>query len=49
MVPNHFRTQTNLVGDGGGYEMPRWLGDSRFEWPEWPEWPDPEPGTSSVL
>lgn len=33
-----------LVGDGGGYEIPRWLGESR-----WFEWPELDPGTSNVL
>lgn len=33
---------TNLVGDGGGYEIPRWLGDNKFDWPD-------VPGTSRVL
>lgn len=33
---------TYLVGDGGGYEMPRWLGDNKFDWPD-------VPGTSRVL
>lgn len=32
-----------LVGDGGGYDIPRWLGESKFEWPEL------DPGTSNVL
>lgn len=39
------QVDTNLVGDGGGYEIPRWLGDNRFECPELGD----APGTSSVL
>jgi hypothetical protein len=35
-----------LVGLGGGYEIPRWLGDNKFpEWLECAEWLFVAPGT----
>lgn len=40
----HRSVSTNLVGDGGGYEIPLWLGDNKLFWPD-----NPAPGTSSVL
>jgi hypothetical protein len=41
---------TYLVGDGGGYEIPRWLGDNKLDCPEW-LWLCvlDVPGTSNVL
>lgn len=39
------KRQTYRVGDGGGYEMPLWLGDSKFVCPP----TVPMAGTSSVL
>lgn len=36
--------KTYLVGLGGGYEIPRWLGDNKL-----PDWLFVGPGTSNVL